>query len=72
MSDTYSIKVDGSEVGRVSGERVECGKRLMDKFTGAMEDDPKLLRIMREGKSVAVFYVSADAGVTVENVVESA
>lgn len=68
MSDTYSIKIDGSEVGRVSGERIECGKRLVDKWSEKFEDDPKLLRIVRDGKSVAVFYVSAGDGVTVEKV----
>ena len=70
MSDTYSIKVDGCEVGRVSGERVECGKRLVDRFTGKMEDDPRLLRIMREGKSVAVFYVSMAENISIEKVGE--
>ena len=68
--DTYSIKVDGSEVGRVSAERIECGKRLVDKFAGTMEDDPRMLRIVRDGKSVAVFYVSTAENVTVEKVSE--
>lgn len=68
MSDVYRICIDGSEVGRVSGERIECGKRLVDKFAGTMEDDPRMLRIVREGKSVAVFYVSNSETVTVEKV----
>jgi len=64
--DTYSIRIDGSEVGRVSGERIECGKRLVDKWSEKFEDDLRLLRIVRDGKSVAVFYVSASENVTVE------
>lgn len=64
----YSIKVDGHEVGRVSGERIECAKKLKDKFSVEFEDDPKLLRIMRDGKSVAVFYVSAAENVSIEKV----
>jgi hypothetical protein len=66
MSDTYSIKVDGCEVGRVSGERIELGKRLVDRFNGVMEDDPRMMRIVRDGKSVAVFYVSMADNITVE------
>jgi hypothetical protein len=56
--------------GRVSGERIECANKLKDKFSVEFEDDPKLLRIMREGKSVAVFYVSTAENVTIEKVSE--
>jgi hypothetical protein len=68
--DTFVIRVDGCEVGRVSGERIECAKRLKDKFTGEMEDDERLLRIIRDGKSVAVFYVSFASNITIEKVTD--
>ena len=68
--DTFKISVDGCEVGRVSGESIQCGKRMVDKFTGAMEDDPRLLRIVRDGKSVAVFYVSMAENISIEKVAE--
>lgn len=70
MSDTYSIKIDGSEVGRVSGEGLSCGKRLTgpELMGGELVDDPKLLRLKREGKTIAVFYVSGEQNVTVEKV----
>lgn len=70
--DSFVIRVDSCEVARVSAERIECGKRCVDKFSGTMEDDPRMLRIMRDGdsKPVAVFYVSARDNVTVEKVSE--
>ena len=68
MSDTFVIRVDGCEVGRVSGERIELGKRLVDRFNGVMEDDPRMMRIVRDGKSVAVFYVSMAENITIERV----
>ena len=68
--DTFKISVDGCEVGRVSGEGITCAKRLVDKFADKLEDDPKMLRLQRNGKSVAVFYISADANVTIERVAE--
>jgi hypothetical protein len=74
MSDTYSIKVDGCEVGRVSGEGWACGKKL-DKpelMGGDLVDDPRMLKIVRDGKTVAVFYVSAAENVTIEKLEESA
>lgn len=72
MSDTFVIRVDSCEVGRVSGEQIQCGKRLRDRFSTEFEDDPRLLRIVRDGKSIAVFYVSMAENITVEKVVESA
>jgi hypothetical protein len=68
MSDTYSIKVDGCEVGRVSGEGITCAKRLVDKFSDTLVDDPKMLRLQRDGKTILVFYVSAAENVSVEKV----
>jgi hypothetical protein len=68
MADTYSIKVDGCEVGRVSGEGISCGRRLLDKFSDKLVDDPKLLRLQRDGKTIVVFYVSAAENVSVEKV----
>jgi hypothetical protein len=72
VSDTFVIRVDSCEVGRVSGEQIQCGKRLRDRFSTEFEDDPRLLRIVRDGKSIAVFYVSMAENITVEKVVESA
>jgi len=66
LSDTYKICVDGSEVGRVSGEGITCAKRLLDKFSDTLVDDPKMLRLQRDGKTILVFYVSAEENVTVE------
>lgn len=66
--DTYLIRIDGSEVGRVSGERIECGKRLVDKWSEKFEDDKRLLKIIRDGKTIVVFYVSPSDNVTVEKV----
>lgn len=68
MSDTFLIRVDGHEVGRVSGERIQCGKRLKDRFSTEFEDDPRLLRIVRDGKSIAVFYVSMAENISIEKV----
>ena len=70
MSDTFVIRVDGCEVGRVSGEQIQCGKRLRDRFSTEFEDDPRLLRIVRDGKSVAVFYVSMAENISIEKVGE--
>jgi len=71
--DTYVIRCDGSEVGRVSGEGLSCGQRLTgpELMGGELIDDPKLLRMKREGKTIAVFYVSAEENVTVEKVAMS-
>jgi hypothetical protein len=68
VSDTYIIKCDGCEVGRVSGEGITCAKRLVDKFSDKLEDDPKMLRLQRNGKTILVFYVSADENVTVDKI----
>lgn len=70
MTDTYKISVDGAEVARVSGEGITCAKRQRDRWSDAFEDDPKLLRIVREGKTILVFYVSAAENVVVEKVSE--
>jgi len=69
MSDTYSIKVEGQEIARVTGE-VTCGKRAVDRTwrESVMIDDLKILRIMHNGKPVAVFYVSAGDNVVVEKI----
>lgn len=74
MSDTYSIKADGVEVGRVSGEGLSCGKKLTgpELMGGEFVDDPKLLKILRDGKTIAVFYVSGAKNVSVEKVEVSA
>jgi hypothetical protein len=70
--DTFVIRVDGCEVGRVSGESLTCGKKLTgpELMGGDFVDDPKLLKILREGKTIAVFYVSGAANVTIERVAE--
>jgi hypothetical protein len=68
VSDTFVIRVDGSEVGRVSGEGWACGKKL-DKpelMGGDLVDDPHMLKIVRDGKTIAVFYVSGAQNVTIE------
>jgi len=66
MSDTFSIRVDGQEIARVTGE-VTCGKRVAGRtwHEAIMIDDLKILRIMHNGKPVAVFYVSAGDNVSV-------
>jgi hypothetical protein len=68
--DTFVIRVDGCEVGRVSGERIELGKRLVDKFSEKFEDDHRLMKIIRDGKTIVVFYISPSDNVTVERVGE--
>ena len=70
MSEIYSIKLDGSEVARISGESIVSGKKVADKSWRDVElvDDPRMLRIVREGKTVAVFYVSTAENVSVEKV----
>lgn len=67
---TFSIRVDGSEVARVTGDGIECAKKQRDKWSEEFQDDPKLLRLVREGKTILVFYVSAMENVTVEKVSE--
>lgn len=73
MSDIYKISVDGSELARVSGERIECGKKLngTELTGGQLVDDLKLLKVVRDGKTVAVFYVSSAENVSVEKLNES-
>lgn len=68
--ETFVIRVDGCEVGRVSGEGISCAKRLLDKFSDKLVDDPKMLRLQRDGKSILVLYISAEENVTVEKVGE--
>lgn len=72
MSDTYSIRLDGAEVARVSGEGLTCGKKLTgpEAMGGEFVDDQKLLKLVRDGKTILVFYVSAAENVTVEKVSE--
>lgn len=69
MSDTFVIKLDGSEVARITGEGITCGQKVVlnrEKFVEEFVDDPKLLRIVRDGKSIVVWYVSSAKNVTVE------
>ena len=72
MSDTYLIRVDGSEVARISAETIMCGKKPGEKSWRDQElvDDLRMLKIVREGKTVAVFYVSSAENITVEKVSE--
>lgn len=70
--DTYAIRVDGSEVARVSGEGLTLGKKLVgsEAMGGEFVDDPKLIKLLRDGKTILVFYVSAAENVSVEKVSE--
>jgi len=67
MSDTFSIRVDGCEIARITGS-VSFGKRCVDRISGKMEDDPHIMRIAHNEKTVVVFYVSTADGVAVQKV----
>jgi|GEM_PF-4265922 len=71
--DTYSIRVDGSEVARVTGDGITSSQRAQFKpgtFDTEVVDDPKLLKLVRGGKTILVFYVSQEKNVSVERVSE--
>lgn len=72
MIDTYSVKLNGEEIARLTGDGISAAKKL--KSYSQMEteyvDDPKMLRLKRDGKTLLVFSVSADVNLTVEKVSE--
>ena len=66
---TYVVKYNGEEVARVSGEDLVCCKkanRVGNTTDFEFVDDEKMLKIVRDGKSVLVLYVSVADAVTVE------
>ena len=63
----YIVKLSGEELCRVSGEGIELCKRVVQRgFEYVAEDDPRMLKLTRDGKTILVFYVSAAENVTVE------
>jgi len=69
--DTYSVKLDGAEVARVTGEGITTAKKaqfIKGSFETELVDDPKLLKLLVDGKTILVFYVSSDSNVTVERI----
>jgi len=65
----FSIKLDGNEVARVSGERLEFGKKLA---SGSLmereqiEDRTLLKQLDAEGKTIWVMILSHRGNLTVE------
>jgi hypothetical protein len=73
MSDTYSVKLDGSEVARITGDGIAMGKKavqMKDRWEAQLVDDPKLLKMIRDGQTIVVFYVSSRENVAVEKISE--
>lgn len=70
MSETFSIRVDGSEVARVSGEGVMFAQRLKDRFSSEFVDDDRMLKLVSDGKTIFVLYVHPAKNVKVERVSE--
>jgi hypothetical protein len=72
VSEAYSIKLDGVEVARVTGDGVTPAKRVKQNGSLAhpeLEDDDHLLRLIdADGMTIFVFYVAHSARVTVEKV----
>jgi len=69
MSDTFSIRVDGCEIARITGS-VSFGKRLALRYPHqqVLVDDPKMLRVTHNERVIASFYVSSSDNITVEKV----
>ena len=62
----YIVKLSGEELCRVSGEGIEPCKRVVRRgFEYVAEDDPRMLKLTRDGKTILVFYVSAAENVEV-------
>jgi len=69
--DTYSVKLDGAEMARVTGEGITTGKKsqfIKGTYQTQLVDDLKMLKLIVEGKTVLVFYVSSMPNVTVERI----
>ena len=65
--ETFVVKLDDVEVARLTGEGITCAKKLTGTFPNEIyADDPKMLKINRDGHSVIVLLVSARQNVTVE------
>lgn len=72
MQDTFTIRLNGEEVARVTGDGITNGKKsryIPGTFTTELIDDFKMLKMIRDGQTVLVFYVSSSDTVTVEKVV---
>lgn len=65
---TFIVRRDGIEVARVSGEGITPGKRNQSQslHTVDLVDDPHLLRLIVDGETVLVFYVSTSKNVSIE------
>jgi len=69
--DTYSVKLDGKEVARITGKGITTAKKaqfIKGTYQTELVDDPKLLKLTVDGKTILVFYVSSEPNVTVEKV----
>lgn len=71
--ETFIVRLEGQELCRISGEGITCGKKVVyerDSFKQETIDDMKLLKIVRDGNPLVVWYISSSAKVTVEKVNE--
>jgi hypothetical protein len=69
--ETYSVKLSGQEIARLTGDGITPSKReqfIQGTFRTEMVDDPKMLKIVKDGKTVLVLYVSNSTNVEVEKV----
>jgi hypothetical protein len=73
VPDTFKIIIDGQEVARVIGEGITPGKKSVtnrENWEPEIVDDMKLLKVVRDGKTVVVWYVSSASNISVEKVSE--
>jgi hypothetical protein len=71
MPDTYSIKVNGSEVARFSGNGITLAKKTVPRpgsYEMDLVDDPKMLKVVCAEKTILVLYVSGAENVVCEKV----
>lgn len=69
MPETFIVKHHGQEVARVTGEGITMGKKAVgSSFSAQLVDDDRLLKIVRDGITVLVFYMSSSPTVTVEKI----
>jgi hypothetical protein len=69
MTETYSVKLNGEEVARLTGEGIGIGRKVKEPgnlMATEFIDDPKMLNVKRDSKTILVVCVSSSADVTVE------
>jgi hypothetical protein len=69
VSESWSVTLDGVELARITGEGFSPCKKIVGPYNEEkMVDDPKMLRLVKDRKTILVFYVSSAENVKVERV----